>query len=181
MSITHRYVPTCAGRECSFRLNQIQLCRQRTRVTSGASIHTSAWGQTVEWQSREIAHRPTVRVTEPAAHDERDPDGTRRSEGRGDKTVSKLDRSERKGLILIASEAATQYRAASGSDRIPGLNGFIREVIRFVECLHPVATTTPAGLPVWGPRSARGSVLSAIQESPNSRIYSQLLPLPVLY
>ena len=140
MSITHRYVPTCAGRECSFRLNQIQLCRQRTRVTSGASIHTSAWGQTVEWQSREIAHRPTVRVTEPAAHDERDPDGTRRSEGRGDKTVSKLDRSERKGLILIASEAATQYRAASGSDRIPGLNGFIREVIRFVECLHPVAT-----------------------------------------
>ena len=55
MSITHRYVPTCAGRECSFRLNQIQLCRQRTRVTSGASIHTSAWGQTVEWQSRELA------------------------------------------------------------------------------------------------------------------------------
>src|SRR6266511_3428312 len=29
----------------------------------------------------------------------------------------------------------------------------------FVYCrLDPVATTTPAGLPVWGPRSASGSV-----------------------
>jgi hypothetical protein len=36
---------------------------------------------------------------------------------------------------------------------------FGREVIRFVECLHPVATTTPAGLPGWGPRSAPGSVI----------------------
>src|SRR5712691_9512108 len=84
MSITHCYVPTCAGRECSFRLNQIQLFRQRTQVTSGASIHTSAWDQTVGWQSREIAHRPNVRVTGLAAYDEVDPDDTRRPEGRGD-------------------------------------------------------------------------------------------------
>ena len=26
-------------------------------------------------------------------------------------------------------------------------------------CVGPVATTTPAGLPGWGPRSARGSVI----------------------
>src|SRR5437870_2282013 len=29
-----------------------------------------------------------------------------------------------------------------------------------LECQHPVATTTPAGLPGWGPRSALGSVVS---------------------
>jgi hypothetical protein len=29
-----------------------------------------------------------------------------------------------------------------------------------VECLDPVATTTPRGLPAWGPRSAHGSVTS---------------------
>ena len=97
MSITHRYVLTCAGRECLFRLNQIQLFRQRTQVTSGASIHTSAWGQTVEWQSREIVHRPTVRVTEPVRCDEREPGWHPEIGGTGYETVSKLDRSERKG------------------------------------------------------------------------------------
>src|SRR6266511_801161 len=48
-----------------------------------------------------------------------------------------------------ATRLTTSRDVSSGDSRIG----------RFVYCsLDPVATTTPAGLPVWGPRSAPGSV-----------------------
>src|SRR5437588_7994738 len=54
-------------------------------------------------------------------------------------------------MIVVEVDIIHRYRTASGSDRPCG---FLSDPLYN----RPVATTTPSGLPAWGPRTARGSV-----------------------
>jgi hypothetical protein len=65
-------------------------------------------------------------------------------------------------LNVCVSQVGTPVAIAPGSVFVVPRSQRVvwrARIVRFVyRRLGPVATTTPAGLPVWGPRSAPGSV-----------------------